>query len=51
VCRGSACRTVEVEGATFEASPERLIVRAALVAAAALLDDNPDRGRDEVVLS
>jgi hypothetical protein len=33
VCGTSECRTVEVEGATFEAIPERLFLKAALVAA------------------
>jgi Domain of unknown function (DUF2703) len=39
VCGGSECRTVEVEGTTFEAVPLRLILKAALVAAAELIDD------------
>lgn len=34
VCGESNCRTVEVEGTVFEAIPEDLIVRAALIAAA-----------------
>jgi len=34
VCGDSECRTVEVTGAVFEAIPEDLIVKAALVAAA-----------------
>jgi hypothetical protein len=38
VCGESACRTVEVEAATFEAIPEGLFLKAALVAAAQLLD-------------
>ena len=37
VCGESECRTLEVGGAVFEAIPEDLIVRAALVAAAQLL--------------
>jgi hypothetical protein len=39
VCGESECRTVEVRGTTFEVIPERLVVRAALIAAAQLLDD------------
>ena len=39
VCGDSECRTVEVGGTTFEAIPERLILRAALIAASELLDD------------
>lgn len=37
VCGDNYCRTVEVDGATFETIPERLIVKAGLVAAASLL--------------
>lgn len=37
VCGPSECRTVEVEGAMFEAIPEELILKAALVAAAQML--------------
>jgi hypothetical protein len=37
VCGTSECRTVEAEGAVFEAIPERLFLRAALVAASRLL--------------
>lgn len=33
VCGDLPCRTVEVDGVTFEAIPEELIVRAAIVAA------------------
>jgi len=36
VCGDSACRTVEVAGATFEKIPEALITKAALIAAAEL---------------
>jgi hypothetical protein len=36
VCGDSECRTVEVEGRAFEAIPEDLVVRAALLAAAQL---------------
>jgi hypothetical protein len=39
VCGDSECRTIEVRGATFEAIPERLILKAALVAAAEFLDE------------
>ncbi len=38
VCGENHCRTVEVDGTTFEAIPERLIVKAGLAAAASLLD-------------
>lgn len=38
VCGDSECRTVEVGGATFEAIPEQLILKAALIASAQLLD-------------
>jgi hypothetical protein len=37
VCGTAYCRTVEVDGKSFEAVPERLIVRAGLAAAASLL--------------
>jgi hypothetical protein len=37
VCGGLPCRTVVVDGATFEAIPEDLIVRAAMIAAAAMV--------------
>lgn len=37
VCGTAECRTVEVEGRTFEAIPEILFLRAALVAASQLL--------------
>lgn len=40
VCGDSECRTVDVEGTTFETIPESLIVRAALIAASQMLDDN-----------
>jgi Domain of unknown function (DUF2703) len=39
VCGESECRTVEVGGTTFEAIPERLILKAALIASSELLDD------------
>ena len=38
VCGDSDCRTVEVGGRTFEAIPERLIIRAALIASSEMLD-------------
>ena len=41
VCGESECRTVEVSRSTFEVIPERLILKAALLAAAQLLDDTP----------
>ena len=37
VCGTSECRTVEVEGTTFETIPETLFLRAALIAASQLL--------------
>jgi hypothetical protein len=37
-CGDSECRTVEVEGTHYEAIPESLLVRAALIAASRLLD-------------
>ncbi len=37
VCGTSECRTVEVEGTTFETIPETLFLKAALVASAQLL--------------
>jgi len=39
VCGDSDCRTVEVGGSIYEKIPERLIVRAALIAASDLLAD------------
>ncbi len=42
VCGESECRTVEVSGTTFEAIPERLILKAALIASSELLDDMAD---------
>jgi hypothetical protein len=44
VCGDSECRTLEVSGTTFEAIPERLILKAALLAAAQLLDDTTGWG-------
>lgn len=40
VCGYSKCRTVEVQGAVFEAIPEELILKAALIAAAQMLAPN-----------
>lgn len=37
VCGDNDCRTIELNGTTFEAIPERLIVKAALAAAASLV--------------
>lgn len=37
VCGDSDCRTIEVEGIAFEAIPERLFLKAALIAASQLL--------------
>lgn len=42
VCGDSECRTVEVGGVSFEAIPARLILQAALLASAALLDEGPN---------
>jgi hypothetical protein len=39
VCGGEECGTVDVEGTTFEAIPERLILKAALIASSDLIDD------------
>jgi hypothetical protein len=39
VCGDNECRTIEVRGTTFEAIPERLILKAALLAASELLDE------------
>ncbi|MFG1346620.1 DUF2703 domain-containing protein [Xanthobacter autotrophicus DSM 431] len=38
VCGDSECRTVEVENSTFETIPEGLLLRAALIAAAHMLE-------------
>jgi hypothetical protein len=40
VCGDAACRTLEVQGTTYETIPESLLLRAALVAAASLLGDS-----------
>ena len=42
VCGDAECRTVEVVGTTFEAIPEKLFLKAALIAAAQLLDPTTD---------
>jgi len=42
VCGESECRTVEVGGTTFEAIPEKLFLKAALVASSQLLDLTPE---------
>jgi hypothetical protein len=42
VCGESECRTVEVEGTTFETIPETLFLRAALIASSQLLDVAPE---------
>jgi hypothetical protein len=39
VCGDADCRTLELDGRTFEAIPQRLILKAALIAASAMLDD------------
>ena len=38
VCGANQCRTVEVDGRTFETVPASLIIKAGLVAAASLMD-------------
>ncbi len=38
VCGDAECRTVEIGTETFETIPERLLVRAALIAAASMLE-------------
>lgn len=42
VCGESECRTVEVGGTRFEAIPEKLFLKAALVASSQLLDLTPE---------
>ena len=44
VCGTSECRTVKVEGTTFETIPERLFLKAALVASAQLLSAEREAG-------
>lgn len=41
VCGDSECRTVEVGGMRFEAIPEKLFLKAALIASSQLLDLTP----------
>jgi hypothetical protein len=41
VCGDSPCRTMEVDGQVYEALPEQQIIRAAMVAAAAMLGAPP----------
>jgi hypothetical protein len=38
VCGDADCRTIQVDGSSFEAIPQRLILKAALVAASTMLD-------------
>lgn len=40
VCGDSACRTVEIHGTVFEAIPERVIIKAGLLAAVEILDQD-----------
>ena len=40
-CRDSECRTVKVDGKTYEAIPAELIVKAGLLASAQLLHGEP----------
>ena len=47
VCGDSECRTVEVSGIVFEAIPEELILKAALVAAAQMLEPSSDSVANE----
>ncbi len=42
VCGDSECRTVEMAGTSFEAIPEKLFLKAALIASAQLLDPASD---------
>jgi hypothetical protein len=37
VCRGAACRTLQVDGTTFEAIPTRVLVKAMLIASSQIL--------------
>jgi hypothetical protein len=45
VCGDTDCRTIRVDGTSFEAIPQPVILKAALVAASTLLDDSEDTGR------
>ncbi len=47
VCGDSQCRTVEVEGTAFEAIPEKLFLKAALVAASQLLEPTTEEAGSE----
>jgi hypothetical protein len=47
VCGSSECRTVSVEGTTYETIPEELIIRAGLLAAAELFE----KGKSECCIS
>jgi uncharacterized protein DUF2703 len=47
VCGDSECRTVEVEGTTFETIRERLLLEAALIASSQLLDLTSEAARNE----
>jgi hypothetical protein len=49
VCGDAPCRTIEIGGTAFEEIPERLIVKAALLAAAELLDD--EEHADDMIAS
>ncbi len=52
VCGDAECRTLEAGGAVFEAIPEHLILKAALMAAAQMLEpDSEAPSSDEVVCS
>ena len=44
VCEDSECRTVVVDGKTYEAIPAELITKAGLLASAQMLDDEPQCG-------
>lgn len=46
VCGQSQCRTLQVEGTVFEAIPEGLFLKAALIAAAEFLDPDTAEVRD-----
>jgi len=48
VCAGAPCRTIEVGGRVFEAIPDHLIIKAALVAAAQLMMPSGQGPRSEV---
>lgn len=44
VCGTSECRTVQVDGATFETIPEKLFLKAALIASSQLLSAESEGG-------